>query len=71
VTVGYYAGGPCVAQRDDAAVAAALRGHWSAIKNGAHCLHGSDPIADNTRTPSCPRANESSVILWPVGPVDG
>ena len=36
VTVGYYASSLSVAQRDDAAVAAAIRGHWSAIENGTH-----------------------------------
>jgi len=36
VEVGYYASSLSVEQRDDAAVAAAIRGHWSAIENGTH-----------------------------------
>jgi hypothetical protein len=36
VEVGYYASSLSVAERDDAAVAAAIRGHWSAIENGTH-----------------------------------
>ena len=36
VEVGYYARSLGLAQRDDAAVAAAIRGHWSAIENGTH-----------------------------------
>ena len=36
VEVGYYASSLSLAQRDDAAVAAAIRGHWSAIENGTH-----------------------------------
>ena len=36
VEVGYYASSLGLAQRDDAAVAAAIRGHWSAIENGTH-----------------------------------
>lgn len=36
VTVGYYASSLSLEQRDDAAVAAAIRGHWSAIENGTH-----------------------------------
>jgi hypothetical protein len=34
--VGYYASGLSLEQRDEAAVAAAIRGHWSAIENGPH-----------------------------------
>jgi len=34
--VGYYASSLSVEQRNDAAVAAAIRGHWSAIENGTH-----------------------------------
>jgi hypothetical protein len=36
VEVGYYASSLSLEQRDDAAVAAAIRGHWSAIENGTH-----------------------------------
>jgi predicted transposase YbfD/YdcC len=36
VEVGYYASSLNLEQRDDAAVAAAIRGHWSAIENGTH-----------------------------------
>ena len=36
VEVGYYASSLSLAQRADAAVAAAIRGHWSAIENGTH-----------------------------------
>jgi hypothetical protein len=36
VEVSYYASSLSVAERDDAAVAAAIRGHWSAIENGTH-----------------------------------
>jgi len=36
VEVGYYVSSLSLAQRDDAAVAAAIRGHWSAIENGTH-----------------------------------
>ena len=34
--VGYYVSSLSLAQRDAAAVAAAIRGHWSAIENGTH-----------------------------------
>jgi predicted transposase YbfD/YdcC len=34
--VGYYASSLSLEQRDDAAVAATIRGHWSAIENGTH-----------------------------------
>lgn len=36
VEVGYYAASLSVEQRDDAAIAAIIRGHWSAIENGTH-----------------------------------
>lgn len=36
VEVGYYASSLSLAQRDDAAIAALIRGHWSAIENGTH-----------------------------------
>ena len=36
VEVGYYASSMSLAQRDDAAVIAAIRSHWSAIENGTH-----------------------------------
>lgn len=36
VEVGYYASSLGLEQRDDAAVAAAIRGHWSALENGTH-----------------------------------
>jgi hypothetical protein len=36
VEVGYYVSSLSVGQRDDDAVAAAIRGHWSAIENGTH-----------------------------------
>ena len=36
VEVGYYACSLSVEQRDEAGVAAAIRGHWSAIENGTH-----------------------------------
>jgi hypothetical protein len=34
--VGYYASSLSLEQRDEASVAAAIRGHWSAIENGTH-----------------------------------
>ncbi len=34
--VGYYASSLSLEERDDAALAAAIRGHWSAIENGTH-----------------------------------
>jgi len=34
--VGDYASSLSLAQRDEASVAAAIRGHWSAIENGTH-----------------------------------
>lgn len=34
--VGYYASSLSVAERDEAALAAIIRGHWSAIENGTH-----------------------------------
>jgi predicted transposase YbfD/YdcC len=36
VEVGYYASSLSLEQRDEASVAAAIRGHWSAIENGTH-----------------------------------
>jgi hypothetical protein len=36
VEVGYYVSSLSLAQRDDAALLAAIRGHWSAIENGTH-----------------------------------
>jgi len=36
VETGYYVSSLSLTQRDDAAVAAAIRGHWSAIENGTH-----------------------------------
>jgi len=36
VEVGYYASSLSLEQRGDAAVAAAIRDHWSAIENGTH-----------------------------------
>jgi predicted transposase YbfD/YdcC len=36
IEVGYYASSLNLEQRDDAGVAAAIRGHWSAIENGTH-----------------------------------
>lgn len=36
VEVGYYASSVSREERDDAAVLAAVRGHWSAIENGTH-----------------------------------
>ena len=36
VEVGYYASSLSLEQRGDAAVAAVIRGHWSAIENGTH-----------------------------------
>lgn len=34
--VGYYASSLSVAERDERALAAIIRGHWSAIENGTH-----------------------------------
>jgi hypothetical protein len=34
--VGYYAASLSLEQRDDAAIAAIIRAHWSAIENGTH-----------------------------------
>ena len=34
--VGYYVSSLSVEQRDEAGMAAAIRGHWSAIENGTH-----------------------------------
>lgn len=34
--IGYYATSLALDQRDDAAIMAAIRGHWSAIENGTH-----------------------------------
>jgi len=36
IEVGYYASSLSLEQRDEASVAAAIRGHWSAIENGTH-----------------------------------
>lgn len=36
VELGYYVSSLSLTQRDDAGVAAAIRGHWSAIENGTH-----------------------------------
>lgn len=36
VEVGYYVSSVSRDERDDAAVLAAIRGHWSAIENGTH-----------------------------------
>lgn len=36
VEVGYYASSLSREERDDAAILAAIRGHWSAIENGTH-----------------------------------
>jgi predicted transposase YbfD/YdcC len=36
VTLGYYASSLSLEEQDDAAVAAIIRGHWSAIENGTH-----------------------------------
>jgi predicted transposase YbfD/YdcC len=36
VEVGYYASSVTVDERDAAQMAAAIRGHWSAIENGTH-----------------------------------
>jgi hypothetical protein len=36
VEVGYYASSVSREERDDAAMLAAIRGHWSAIENGTH-----------------------------------
>ena len=36
IEVGYYASSLDLEQRDDASVAAAIRGHWSAIESGTH-----------------------------------
>lgn len=36
VQTGYYASSLSLEERDDAAVAAIIRGHWSAIENGTH-----------------------------------
>ena len=36
VATGYYVSSLSLAQRDDTAVLAAIRGHWSAIENGTH-----------------------------------
>lgn len=36
VEVGYYASSLSLEQGDDASVAAAIRGHWSAIEKGTH-----------------------------------
>jgi hypothetical protein len=34
--IGYYATSLALEQRDDAAIGALIRGHWSAIENGTH-----------------------------------
>jgi hypothetical protein len=34
--IGYYAASLTLAERDDAALLALIRGHWSAIENGTH-----------------------------------
>lgn len=36
VETGYYASSLSIGQRDNAGMAAAIRGHWSAIENGTH-----------------------------------
>ncbi len=36
VEVGYYASSLSLEERDDEAIAAIIRGHWSAIENGTH-----------------------------------
>ena len=36
VEVGYYVTSLSLAERNDAAIAAIIRGHWSAIENGTH-----------------------------------
>lgn len=36
VEVGYYASSLSLEERDDAAIAAIIRGHWSAMENGTH-----------------------------------
>ena len=36
VTLGHYAGSLSLEERDDDAIAAAVRSHWSAIENGTH-----------------------------------
>ncbi|MSU27145.1 MAG: hypothetical protein EXS27_04410 [Pedosphaera sp.] len=51
--VGYYASSLSLAQRDDAAVAAAIRGHWSAIENGTHYRRDVTLGEDANRTADC------------------
>ena len=36
VEIGYYVSSLSLDERDDAAIAALIRGHWSAIENGTH-----------------------------------
>lgn len=36
IEIGYYASSLSLEERDDAQIAAIIRGHWSAIENGTH-----------------------------------
>ena len=50
VEVGYYASSLSLEQRDEASVAAAIRGHWSAIENGTHYRRDVTLCEDANRT---------------------
>jgi predicted transposase YbfD/YdcC len=50
--IGYYASSLAIQQRDDAAIMAAVRGHWSAIENGTHYRRDVTFAEDACRTAS-------------------
>jgi predicted transposase YbfD/YdcC len=54
--IGYYATSLALEERDDAAVLAAIRGHWSGSENGTHYRRDVTFAEDACRTASRPGA---------------
>jgi hypothetical protein len=54
--IGYYATSVALDERDDAAVMAAIRGHWSGSENGTHYRRDVTFAEDAGRTASRPGA---------------